>query len=300
MPLLAFGADATSTVVAPYVIDQIHFSEKFQLLLGLRYDDIDFEDDAIGLQRDDSKASPMIGAVFSPRETFSIYVNAGQAFSPQSTFVVGESRDPEESDQVELGFRAARADGKLRGSLAFYRIDRDNVAIPDQTGVTQQTGSQRNEGLELEIAAELRPGLTATLAYARTDAELTEFTDQSFFVDPATGQVIPFTIDLSGNAAAWVPENVVSLWLSKSFDSGWGVAAGGRWVDEQFTSEDNAFAIDDFFMVDAVVWYGQSPWRFQVNLDNLTDEETFTRVFAGNSVIPAPGFTARAGIRYGF
>lgn len=298
-PIFAFGTDAESTVVAPYLVDQIRFSDKFQLLLGLRYDDLDFEDALIGLERRDSSASPMIGAVFSPRPGFSIYANAGQAFSPQSTFVVGESREPEESDQVELGFRASRADGKLSASLALFRLDRENVAIPDQTGVLRQTGSQENEGVELEVAGELRPGLTASFAYTWTDAELTEFAQQSFSIDPMTGQPVPFTVDLSGNAAAWVPENVASLWLRQGFRNGWGLAAGGRWVDGQFVSESNVFAIDDYLMVDAAVWYDKRPWRFQVNLDNLTDEETFTRVFSGSSVLPAPGFTARAGIRYG-
>ena len=297
IPAFFFGTDAKSTVVAPYIVDQIRFSDKFQLMLGLRYDDIDFEDDLTGLERDDSKASPMIGAVFSPSESFSVYVNAGEAFSPQSTFVVGQSRDPEESEQAEIGFRFARPDGKLRASLAFYQLERKNIAIPDQTGILQQTGTQENDGVELEVAGELRPGLTVSFTYAWTDAVLTEFSQQSFFVDPLTGEITPFTLDLSGNEAAWVPENLATLWLAQDFGS-WGVGVGGRWVDEQFVSEDNAFAIDAYTMVDAVVWYGKSPWRFQVNLDNLTDEETFTRVFAGNSIIPAPGFSARAGIRY--
>lgn len=299
-PLLAFGTDSTATIVAPYVVDQVHVSDKVQVLLGVRLDDIDFEDALTGLERSDSQVSPTAGVVVTPREGFSFYLNAGQAFTPPSTFVVGESREPEESEQVELGFRFARADGKLAASLAVYRLDRDHVAIPDQTGVTQQTGTQRNDGVELEVSAELRRGLRATLAYAWTDAELTEFTQQSFFIDPRTGQVVPVTVDLSGNKAAWVPENLVSLWLSQQLPRGWGVAAGGRWVDDQFIAPDNLFAVGDFVMVDAAIWFGRDPWRFQVNLDNLTDKETYTRAFAGNSVIPAPGFAARAGLRYRF
>ncbi len=60
---------------------------------------------------------------------------------------------------------------------------------------------------------------------------------------------------------------------------------------------DNTFAVDDTFSLDAALYYGKRPWRFQINLENLTDEETFTRAFVGSSVIPAPGFTASAGFR---
>ena len=299
-PILVFGTDATTTIVAPYVVDQIRVSDKVQLMLGVRLDEIDFEDDLTLIERSDSQVSPTAGVVVTPREGLSFYLNAGQAFTPQSTFVVGQSREPEESDQAELGVRAARADGKLAASLAIYRLDRDNVAIPDQTGITRQTGTQRNDGLELEVSAELRRGLRATVAYTWTDAELTELTQQSFVFDPASGRFLPVTVDLSGNTAAWVPEQLLSLWLTQQLPRGWGVAAGGRWVDEQFIAPDNAFAIDDFLMVDAAFWYGRNPWRFQVNLDNLTDEETFTRAFSGTSVIPAPGFSARAGLRYRF
>ena len=38
--------------------------------------------------------------------------------------------------------------------------------------------------------------------------------------------------------------------------------------------------------------------RVQLNLDNVTDEETFTRVFNSTSVVPAPGFAASVGLRF--
>ncbi len=53
------ATDAESVVMAPYVVDQIRFSDRLQLLLGL---------------------------VYSPSGNLSLYANAGKAFSPQSTF----------------------------------------------------------------------------------------------------------------------------------------------------------------------------------------------------------------------
>lgn len=301
IPGQSFGADTTATVIAPYVVDQIRFSDKFQLTLGLRFDDIDFEDKVFGIKRDDSEASPMAGFVYSPSERVSIYANAGSAFSPPSTFAAGAgNREPEESEQLELGLRTSSADGRLNASVAVYQLDRTNVAIPDQTGLPRQTGEQRSEGVELELSAELLPGLDLRFAYTYTDAELVEFTEQIFVFDPATFQVVPVTVDRSGNAVPWAPENIVQLWLSKGFDGGFGIAGGGRYIDEQWIAADNAFAVDDHVLVDAVLWYGQNDWRLQLNLDNLTDEETFTRVFNSSSVVPAAGFEASLGLRFGF
>lgn len=298
IPGFGFGTDAEIDVIAPYIVDQIRISDKVQVTLGLRFDEIDFEDNLTGITRSDSEVSPVAGVVFSPNDVFSLYLNAGRAFAPQSTFVVGSTFDPEESEQFELGFRGNN--GNFGYSVAAYRLDRENIGIPDSTGVTRQVGSQRTEGLELTLFSELREGLTATFTYSYTEGELTEFTEQIFIFDPATFQLVPFTADRSGNAAPWVPENLASLWFSQSLDSGWTLGLGGRYVDEQFIAVDNAFAVDSAFMADAAIVYQQSPWAFQVNLENLTDEDTFTRVFNSSSVLPAVGFTASASFRFEF
>ncbi len=71
-------------------------------------------------------------------------------------------------------------------------------------------------------------------------------------------------------------------------------------MSSQFIAEDNAFEIDDYFTLDAAVFYDLGSWRLQLNLRNLTDEEYFTRGFGGSSVIPAPGFGAYGGVHYRF
>ena len=45
------GGRHETTVVAPYVLDQIAFSDRFQVLAGVRYDTIDFEDEVTGTSR---------------------------------------------------------------------------------------------------------------------------------------------------------------------------------------------------------------------------------------------------------
>lgn len=297
IPGQAFGADARSVVVAPYAVDQITFSEKLQLLVGARYDRIDFEDRSSGADRTDGELSPLVGVVLSPARGLALYANAGRAFAPPSTFVAREERRPEESRQFEVGARKELAGGRAVGSLALFRIDRENVAIPDETGVLQQTGDQRAEGLELEITARPRAGLEVALAYAYTDAELTEFTERVLvgFFPPTFA-----TVDRSGNVPAFTPEHILNLWLSRRLPGGFGLGLGGRWVSEQAIAEDNAFAIDSYTLLDATASYSRGPWRFHLTLENLTDEEYLTRGFGTSSVIPASGFAAFGGVQVTF
>ena len=289
-----FAADTETTIVAPYVVDQISFNDKFQLLLGARYDTIDFEDRLNQVERDDEQLSPMAGIVLLPSPEWSFYASWGEGFAPQSTFVVGVNRDPEESEQAEIG---ARYTGRrLNASLAAYRIERRNIAIPDSfTGILQQTGSQEADGLELEISFDFTAGLNAKLAYAWTDAELTDFREVVQF---GSGPTDFFVVDRSGNTPAFTPEHLLSLWVGKKLGGGFGIGGGARYLSEQFIAENNTFELDSYGLLDASLWWDRGSWRFNVNLRNLTDEEYYTRSSRGTSVIPMPGFEAYAGFQY--
>ncbi len=294
LPDQAAAGDSRSVVVAPYVIDQIVISDRLQATLGVRFDRIDFEDDATGASRSESEMSPLLGIVYQPAPGLSLYANAARSFAPPSPRVAGERR-PEESRQIELGLRKDHLEERLRSTFAVYQIERENIAIPDDNGFTQQAGDQRSRGFEVELAAELARGLRATFAYAYTDSELTRFTERVLvgFFPPTFA-----TIDRSGNRSAFAPEHVADLWVSKRVGGGLSVAGGARYVDEQFIAEDNATAIDGYVLLDAAVTYLMGDWRFTLNLRNLADEEYETRGFGSFSVIPGEPRALLLGVEY--
>ncbi|HEY6554965.1 MAG TPA: TonB-dependent receptor, partial [Vicinamibacteria bacterium] len=224
------AADASSLVIAPYVADQIALSDRLQVLVGARFDSIDYEDDVTGTSRELSKVSPTLGVVWTPVAPLSLYANAGRAFAPPSSRVVGE-RQPEESEQIEAGIKTELWQGKAQATLALYELERENVAIPDQTGITRQTGSQRSRGVELELAAEPARGLRTLFSYAYNDSELTRFSE----------------LVLVG------------------FDP-------------------PSFEIDGTFTLNAALFYDLGGWSLGLHLENLTDEEQFTRGFGSTSV----------------
>lgn len=287
------AADASSQVIAPYVIDRIGFSDRLQVVLGARWDSIDYEDKVSDTSRDFSKVSPILGLVYSPAPSFSLYANAGEAFSPPSSRVVGE-RKPEESQQVEVGTKGTFWGGRLQSTFAVYQLERENVAIPDLTGFIQQTGTQRARGVELELAGEPLRGLRTLFSYAYNDSELTRFSE---FVITGPGPTDFIIVDRSGNQSAFAPKHIANLWVSKKF-GGFGVGAGGRYLSKQFIAEDNAFELDSTFEANASLSYDWADWRLNLHLKNLTDEEIFTRGFGNTSVLPAPGFSIYGGIEY--
>lgn len=291
--------DATSDIVAPYVIDQMEFGEKFHLFLGARYDLIKFEDSVQGARRSDSELSPMVGAVFAADPSLSFYVNGGQTFAPPSPRATG-GFDPEESTQYEAGVKKQFRDGQMQLTTAVYQIERDNIAIPDDNLITQQIGDQRSRGFELEFAAQAAPTWNLFGSYTYTDAELTRFAEVAPVGQDPMGGTIFGTLDRSGNRPAFAPEHMVSTWVSKDLPRNLGVAGGVRYVGGQFIAEDNRFEIDDVVLVDASVFWNQPSYRVRLNLQNLTDEEYVSRGFGNSAVIPAEKFNASAQIEFRF
>ncbi|MEE8522699.1 MAG: TonB-dependent siderophore receptor [Thermoanaerobaculia bacterium] len=292
IPGFGTTADARTVVVAPYLMDEIQFSDRWHLFVGARYDSLDFKDDAVGLDKSDGQLSPFVGVLFAPIESLSIYANYGEAFSAPSTLVAGQDREPEEARQVEVGIKHRTAGGKLRTTLAFYDLEKEKIAIVDATGVTAQLGDQQSRGVELEISSSVRQGLHWTFSYAYTDAELTRFTEfDPFFL---------VIVDRSGNQPAYTPEHLANFWISQRFANGFGISGGARYVSEQFIDEDNAFEIADYVTLDALLSYERQSWGARVHLRNLTDEEYLGRGFGSASVLPADGFNVMAGFYLGW
>lgn len=290
IPGQSLAGEPTSTVFAPYVVDQVALGERVQLVAGARFDFIDFEDELTGRERSDSELSPMFGAVWLPTDAVSIYGNFSRSFAPPSPRAFGEL-EPERSRQLEAGVKAWFMDRRARATAAIYHLERDNIAIPDDNGFTQQIGNQRSRGFELELAVEPGDGVRAVASYAYNDAELTEFAEL-VFPPFGTDQLVPTVFDRSGNRPAFAPEHLADFWASKSFARGYVIGVGGRYMGEQFIAEDNAATIPDAFVASAMIGYDWADYRLSLNVQNLTDSSYFLRGFGAQSVIPASPIAA--------
>ncbi|MFI5006947.1 MAG: TonB-dependent receptor [Solirubrobacterales bacterium] len=284
LPQFGQAGDSKTVICAPYVVDRLTFSPKVQAFVGGRFDIMNYDDAVTATSRDANKLSPLGGITFMPVKSLSLYVSAGQAFAPPSTQVVGP-RDPEESWQIETGVKKTFLGGKGFTAVSFYQLQRDNIAIPDSSGLTRQAGDQRSRGIELELSAEARKGWVTYASYAYTDAELTRFAEIV-----QTGETSFAVLDRSGNRPPFAPRHLFNLWTSKQFENGLGLAAGARFVGKQFISEDNRYSVDDYVLLDAAVSYRTGRLRASVNLKNIADQEYETRGFGAASAIPGRPF----------
>lgn len=287
IPGAGFGVDLTVRTLAPYVLDVMHVNDRWHFSVGGRLDFIDQDNRILDSSGDETDFSPFVGVLFTPAGRTSFYANYGEGFNPISLGVVNENPKPEKSRGEEVGVKTEQLSGRLRASVALYKLEKKNIAIVDQTGFVAQLGDQRSQGVEVELGAALAPGLELLCVYGYTDAELTRFTR----LDPLTGIVS----DYSGNEPTWVPKSVFNTWLGKHFENGVGVAGGIRYVGERFVDEANSVEADSYATANATVSLDKARWGVTLYLDNLTDTKYETRGFA--AVVPASGFNASLALR---
>ncbi len=270
-------------VAAVYLQDQLALSPRWQAILGLRFDrfSVDFHNnrDSSDLDSQDNLVSPRVGLVYKPFEHVSVYGSYSLSYLPRageqlsSLSATNESLDPERFVNYELG---AKWDVGARFSVtgAAYRLDRENVAVPDPNdpAVTVLVDAQRTRGVELGVSGTLATGWTVLGGYAYQDGEITRSVS-------ATAQ--------AGARLAQLPEHTLSLWNRYDFTPRFGLALGLVHRTEMFTSTDNTVVLPGFTRVDAAA-YGSlgTRLRAQVNVENALDETYYASAHNNTNISP--------------
>ncbi|MEM6432433.1 MAG: TonB-dependent receptor [Cyanobacteria bacterium P01_D01_bin.115] len=285
------SSEGTTDGLGIYVQDQISLLDNLKLLVGLRYDTVDQENVSVSIfsfadtetTRFDEAFSPRLGLVYQPVEALSLYASYSQSFSPNfGNTESGDTLEPEQGEQFEIGTRAELLDGRLVAGLALFNITKQNVATTDPNNplFSVAVGEQRSRGVELDIIGEILPGWNVVANYAYTDAEITEDND-----------------GLEGNQLFGVPEHNFNLWTNYEIQqgdlAGLGFGIGVNFVGERFGDNANSFMLDEYFLTNAAISYQRDNWRAGLNFRNLFDvdyiESSENR--RTSEVNPGEGFT---------
>jgi catecholate siderophore receptor len=270
-------------VAAAYLQDQITFSPRVQAILGLRFDrfTVDFRNNrtAAVLESNDGLLSPRVGLVYKPLVPVSLYASYSLSYLPRageqlsSLSLTNQSLEPETFRNYELG---AKWDvgARLSVTAAAYRLDRENVAVPDplDPAVSLLVDAQRTKGVELGVSGSLATRWTVLGAYAYQDGEITRS------LSP-TAQ--------AGARLAQLPEHTFSLWNRYDFTQRWGLGLGVIHRTEMFTSTDNTVVLPGFTRVDAAAYFAlHTRLQVQANVENVLDEEYFASAHSNTNITP--------------
>jgi iron complex outermembrane recepter protein len=278
-----YGTDAISL----YFQDQVAFSKQWKLLGGGRLDlahstNRDGFDEILTTDNTDLAFSPRIGLVYQPIDWLSLYGSYATSFNPVifGTSRTGESFEPGTGRQFEAGIKADVIPNQLSATFAAYEITKKNVLIsdPEDENFSIQTGEQKSRGIELTLIGRPVNGWDVSLAYALTDAFISEDT------------TIPEEDKLIG-----VPEHQLGLLNSYEIQAGSLKGLGGSiglyYVGERESVLPNANVdLPSYFRTDASIFYKRDDWKFQLNVNNLSNVDIYNA--RGNGLIlPQPPLT---------
>ncbi|GAA0713433.1 TonB-dependent siderophore receptor [Dokdonella soli] len=286
-----------ASVAALYAQDQIELTPGLRAILGVRQDrfEIDLRNNRNGalVSATDSPLSPRAGLVYKPLEPLSLYASYSVAYMPRageqlsSLSASNRSLEPEKFRNVEIGAKwDLRPD--LAATLAVYRLDRSNVAVPDPADPTLSilVDGQTTKGVELGVAGNLTQAWQVIGGYAYQDGEITR-------TQSASAQ--------AGARLAQLQEHTFSLWNRYDFSPAWGVGLGTIHRSAMFTSTDNHVTLPGFTRFDAAVYYTVNDnLRIQANVENLFDRKYYANANSNNNITPGTPRSLRVGVNLRF
>ncbi|WP_315761668.1 TonB-dependent siderophore receptor [Sphingomonas sp. Y38-1Y] len=161
-----------------FVQDQIELTDRLQLRIGGRYDDVSLRTlnrlTGIDSHRSAGRFSPQAGIVYRLNEPLTLYAAYGEGFRANiGTDVTGAIFDPETSRSKEVGVKLTALGGRLTGTLAVFQLDKANVLASDtgNPGFSVAIGKARSRGIELDLTGRLPGDVEVLLSYAYLDAE---------------------------------------------------------------------------------------------------------------------------------
>ncbi len=281
-----------------FVQDQISLTDRLQVRVGGRYDDVSLRTlnrlTGIDSLRSAGRFSPQAGIVYELSAPLTLYAAYGEGFRANiGTDVNGAIFEPETSVSTEVGMKLTAFGGRLNGTLAVFQLNKDNVLASDtgNPGFSVAIGKARSRGVEFDLAGQLPGDVDVLVSYAYIDAEA-----RSTLLEPNFNfQIRP------GDPLINIPDHNFNAQASKRFAAAGGDAmfgAGIQYVGERSGETGTAFTLPAHTLVRL---FGEFEPAQGITLfaavQNLFDARWYANSYAPLWVQPGAPRTASIGLR---
>ena len=218
---------------------------------------------------DDSKVTPLFGAVLKPWEHVAFYYNYLEGLSkgdvaPSNAANAGEVFAPYVSKQHEIGVKVDY--GTFMATLALFQIHKPSGELA--AGRFSVQGEQRNRGLEFNVLGEVAHGTRLLGGVTLLDAQLTKTAIAAN----------------TGNTPVGVPDVQANLWAEwdTSWVEGLTLTTGAIYTGSQYVNQANTQQLDAWTRFDIGARYStriaEHPTTLRATVQNLFDREYWSGV----------------------
>ncbi|MDR9453776.1 MAG: TonB-dependent siderophore receptor [Wenzhouxiangella sp.] len=261
-------------VMSFYLQNEMALSDRFDLILGARFDEFDIEvfnaDPGVMAtqRRTDQEITPRGGFIFKPQENLSVYLSYSESFLPRSgeqyTDINGakEALDPDTFTNREVGIKWDISNA-LALTAAYFENEQTSPQVADQDPQTLDIIDATIDGFELQLTGQLTDRLALTANYSQLDGEIVERSGPT------------------GRTPAELPETTASMWAQWRPTDRLGLGFGVMHQGQSFINSANTAFLPSYTRFDAVLAYRVTDQhRLQLKFENLTDKLYFPNAHA--------------------
>lgn len=262
-----------------YISDQMTIG-KTNIVVGLRYDDIESATSATtGTQKDDA-LSGSIGVLYAFDNGMSPYINFAESFEPTIGITGSDDNqalEPQEGEQIEIGVKYQPSNFPALITIAYFDIEQTNLndANADVGTVEQQSGVAHISGIEVEAQYQI----------------------DDIFVEVNLSHLE--TEDANGYSFASVPDDQASVWLGYRPDTNFKAGVGVRYVGASLDGADD-IETPSYSLVDFMIGYELSDWDLSLNVRNAANKDYIATCLARGDCFLGQERTIAASARYTF
>ena len=249
------------SVVSAYLLDEIELTDSLDLVLGVRFDKMDYDvqdvKNSANYTDSDDTISPRAGIVFDVTDNTSLYASYSESYQQikgdqyASLNAYDNKSDPNTFENTEFGVKYDLPNG-LSFSAAFFNVEANKPQTNDN-GATFYKEKSDVSGFELQILGALTDKWYLSAGYTSLDAESS-----------------------TGDRLREAPEDMFSIWNNYLLSDRLAVNLGVIYQGESQIGSSATPILPDYTRVDVGATYALTDnTRLQVNIENLTDELYF-------------------------
>ncbi|WP_305856116.1 TonB-dependent receptor [Balneatrix alpica] len=286
--------------LSAYLMDTVTLTDKLEVFAGARYDYFDYHlfttSNSKTYAYDDGFWNGHLGAVFSAWDNGKLYaswstssnINGGEADAGTNCGYGGLCSDsagnyaaaePEQSTNYEVGVKFNLNDDRLLATAALFQITKDDVIEGGNdsyaSGGSLNTGKNRVEGIELGLSGNLTDKLSGQVGVALMNSET----------------LASYNASNIGLPKANFSEKSAHLQLRYQATPKFAFGGNLTYASEIFGGQPDAGAtssvrLPSYRVYDLFATYNFSQdLELRANLQNVTDEEYYTAVYRGGSIV---------------
>ena len=241
-----------------YLNDEIALTDSLDLVLGVRFDNMDIGVSGTTTESDeDDTISPRIGLIFDLTEKATVYASFSETFAPKAGDQYAkvssndDKIDPDTFENLEFGLRYDIPMG-LSFSAAYFEVEANKPEY-DTVSMTSSIVKSDISGFELQLIGSLTDKWFISAGYTNLDAK-------------ANG----------GNPLREAPENMFSIWNNYTVSDRLALNLGVIYQDESVIKTGKSAILPEYYRVDAGATYALTDSTMVgLNIENLTDELYF-------------------------